>query len=296
MVIIDMAYGVVCNLMVANAKSGEIAREIAVFERQRYDLMIMGSSRCVCHYDDKLLSDSLGINAINAGYKGNGIILMYGRYHIIPKEHKPKLLLYDVEPAFDINEYKNDDNNRRYLAGMKYYFDKPGIKAIFHDVNWNEPLKMLSQLYRYNSKTLILLGNYLIKNDDHVTYSFYQPSYSNYMATDVNNNQHQKKDSLKLYYFEKLIEETSSDGVRLIVIASPKYRATSIEELETIIELCKKHDVPFWNYYLDMHDKKWFSDDVHLNYEGSQEFTKIISHRISNEALLVPNHTMRSLK
>ena len=77
--------------------------------------MTMGSSRCVCHYDDKLLSDSLGINAVNVGNKGNGIILMYGRYHVIPKNHKPKILIYDVEPAFDIIEYEEDDNNRPIL-------------------------------------------------------------------------------------------------------------------------------------------------------------------------------------
>lgn len=128
----------------------------------------MGSSRCVCHYDDQLLADSLDIDAINMGNKG------YGRYHLIPMENKPKILLYDVEPAFDIIEYEDDDNNRRYLSGLKSFYGEPGVKDIFRDVDCTEPVKMNSQMYRYNSKTLVMIGDYIKKGK--VNYSFFQPT------------------------------------------------------------------------------------------------------------------------
>lgn len=281
---VDISFGVACNYMVHHAHSGETARNNALFLQNKYDLMTMGSSRCVCHYDDNLLSDSLGINAVNAGNKGNGVILMYGRYHVIPKYHKPKILIYDIEPSFDLIEYEGDDNNRRYLAGMKSFYDVPGIKNIFRDVDWSEPFKMYSMLYRYNSKILVLLGDYL-KNEK-VNYSFYQPTRRDYVAAEVKEKPQRNVDKLKLKYFEKLIEETKNDGVKLIVVASPKYGATSTTELQPIVDLCKKYDVPLWDYYLDMHDTRWFCDNNHLNYDGSQEFTRTIIRRINEEKLL----------
>lgn len=282
--VVDIVYGYVCNYMVKNARSGETARVIGVLKHSCFDLMTMGSSRCVCHYDDQLLSDSLGIKAINAGNKGNGIILMYGRYHVIPTDKKPKILLYDIEPAFDIIEYENDDNNRRYLAGLKNVYDEPGIKSIFRDVDWSEPLKMHSQMYRYNSKTLVLLGDYIKKNK--VNYSFYQPTHRQYVATEVKRATTPNIDALKLKYFEKLITETKADGVQLIVVFSPKYGASSTTELKPIIDLCHEHSIPYLDYYLDMHDSKWFCDNNHLNYEGSQEFTRAIIQRIIKENLV----------
>lgn len=285
--VVDMVYGYACNYMVKHAHSGETARAMGVFKQGRFDLMAMGSSRCVCHYDDQLLSDSLGINAINVGNKGNGIVLMYGRYHIIPKENKPKVLLYDIEPSFDIIEYANDDNNRRYLSGLRMFYKEPGIRTVFSDVDCSEPLKMNSQMYRYNSKTFVLLGDFL--RHGMVNYSFYQPTHRNYVAAEVKEKPIRNNDSLKLKYFEKLIEETQADGVQLVVIASPKYGASSIADLQPIIDLCSKHSVPFWDYYLDMHDSKWFCDNMHLNYEGSQVFTKTIIRRITNENLINKN-------
>lgn len=281
---VDISFGGACKYMARHAHSGETARNNALFLQNKYDLMTMGSSRCVCHYDDKLISDSLGVNAVNAGNKGNGIILMYGRYHVIPKVHKPKILIYDIEPSFDIVEYEGDDNNRRYLAGMKSFYDVSGIKDIFRDVDWNEPFKMYSMLYRYNSKILVLLGDYLKKGK--VNCSFYQPTRRDYVAAEVKEKPQRNVDKLKLEYFEKLIKETKNDGVQLIVVASPKYGASSITELQPIVDLCQKYDVPFWDYYLDMHDTRWFCDNMHLNYEGSQEFTRTIIRRINEEILI----------
>lgn len=217
---VDVLYGIACEYIINNAHSGETARNHKVLNN-KYDLIAMGSSRCVCHYDDQLLSDSLGIDAINMGNKGNGVILMYGRYHLIPMEKKPKILLYDIEPAFDIIEYEEDDNNRRYLSGLKSFYGEPGVKDIFRDVDCTEPVKMNSQLYRYNSKTLVMIGDYIKKGK--VNYSFFQPTRRKYVAGKVVEKPHRENDTLKLKYFEKLIQETKTDGVQLVVVASPKY-------------------------------------------------------------------------
>ena len=281
--LMDYGYGLFSKYMVANAHSGSTAIFNRILKENENDLMIMGSSRCVCHYDDQLLSDSLGLRAVNVGYKGNGIILMYGRYRIIPKEHKPKLLIYDVEPSFDIVEYANDDNNRRYLSTLKAFYEEPGISEIFSKVDCIEPLKMHSQMYRFNSELFNLLGNYFRHDNNE---SFFQPSHSQFVeAQNEDNDGILAVDSLKLYYFEKLMDETKEDGVTLIVVASPKYSASNYEVLQPLVELCEKNEVPFWNYYLDMHDTRWFCNINHLNDDGAIEFSKIIANRVKTELL-----------
>lgn len=278
----DLSFGLVCKYLVENTHSGDTARINGLLKKNRYDVMTMGSSRCVCHYNDQMMSDSLGLNVINAGFKGNGIILMYGRYHIIPKDKKPSVLIYDLEPNFDVLTYYNDDNNRRYLSDLKMFYEEDGISDIFHSVDYLEPLKMQSNLYRYNSDAFVLIRNFVLKGK--VEYSFFLPTDKQYVISQ--NRGHEdihEQDSLKLYYMEKLMFETKADGVKMIVVASPKYGASSKNDLQPVYKLCLKHGVPFWDYYLDMQDTCWFCDNMHLNLKGSIKFTKKIIKRLQTE-------------
>lgn len=283
----DFAYGYICDYMVERSPLSNTGRNKVVFKNNRYDVMIMGSSRCVCHYNDKMMSDSLGLNVINVGEKGNGIILMYGKYHIIPKRNKPKVLIYDVEPNFDIEAYEADDNNHRYLAGLKPFFREDGIYDLFKKVDRTEPLKMNSSLYRYNSDLFGIVRDFIRPGS--ITYSSYKPTDKPYV--DLKNTPKDRDiDFVKAFYFEQLIEETRKDGVQLIVVASPKFGATTKFGLQPIEELCKKYSIPFWDYYYDMHDTKWFCDNSHLNYDGSLIFTQIIINRFADERILIDNN------
>lgn len=275
----DLGLSFVCKYMIDNTHSGDVARITGLLKKNHYDLMTMGSSRCVCHYDDQLMSDSLGLKVINAGFEGNGIILMFGRYHIIPKENKPQILIYDVEPSFDVLAYENDDHNRRYLSDLKMFYDENGISDIFRRVDRRESIKMQSSMYRFNSKLFVLIRDYIRKSG--VQYSFYQPTDRQYSPpVRKKEDTYWGNDSLKLHYMEQLMIDTKADGVQMIVVASPKYGATSTIDVQPVIDLCNKHGVPFWDYYLDMHDPRWFCDNMHLNREGSKEFTKAIIERI----------------
>jgi len=280
----DFGFGLVCKYMVDNTHSGETARINGILKKNHYDVMTMGSSRCVCHYDDQMMSESLGLNAINAGFKGNGIILMYGRYHIIPKEKKPSILIYDLEPTFDVLAYDNDDKNRRYLSDLKIFYGEDGISDIFNSVDYFEPLKMLSNLYRYNSDAFVLIRDFVRK--EAVEYSFFLPTDKQYdISQKCGYEEIYEQDNLKLYYMEKLMLETKADGVKMIVVASPKYGASSKKDLQPVYELCLKHGVPFWDYYLDMQDTYWFCDNMHLNLKGSEAFSKKIIKRLQTEIL-----------
>ena len=266
--------------MVEKSPSSPKERLSTILMQKHYDVMIMGSSRCVCHYDDNLMSDSLGLRTINVGEKGNGILLMYGLYHIIPINNKPQVLIYDIEPNFDYFFYEQDDHDKRYLSGLRPFFNEDGIEDIFFSVEKTEPLKMNSSFYRYNSNLFGVIRDYF--STDVMKYSSYKPTNTHY----VNNEGTSKErdvDPIKLHYFEQLINDTKKDNVKLIVVASPKYGVSDKKGIQPLKELCERNDVPFWDYYLDMHDTRWFCDNNHLNLQGSKVFTNTIVNRIRKE-------------
>ena len=81
----------------------------------------------------------------------------YNLFQMIVNRYLPKLIIYDVEQAFDLYEYRNDNNRTRYLAAQKPYIREPGIASIFMDVSREEYYKTLSGLCRYNSVSIPLL-------------------------------------------------------------------------------------------------------------------------------------------
>lgn len=119
---LDFVFGKVCNYMFSHPKGGETKALQYLVNDCDKDILIMGSSRAHCHYDDKMIEDSLGISCYNAGVEGNGIIMMYGLYKLM--KHKPKIIIYDLEPSFDLMEYAEDQNNTRYVSILKFFFEQ----------------------------------------------------------------------------------------------------------------------------------------------------------------------------
>ena len=90
-------------------------------------------------------------------------------------------------------------------------------------------------------------------------------------------------DSFKLDYVEKLLVLAKSKDVPIVVVASPKYGKTSSRELQPVIDICKRNNVDFWDYYADsefMQHKEWFVEPMHLNSKGANFFSKRIAAQI----------------
>lgn len=283
--IIDVGFGKMCDYMNAHSKGGLSKQTYDLCMKDQYDILIMGSSRAHHHYDPQIIEDSLGMSCYNAGCDGNGIILMYGIYQMIINRYKPNLIIYDVEQAFDLYEYKNDNNRTRYLALLKPYHDQIGIDQVFKDVSEKEYYKTYSGFCRYNSVSISLLIDYLKKR--HIDEKGYSPL-SGEIKTEPEKQAPipQVIDSVKLNYMQKFISDVVSREIPLIIVASPKYGVTNSNDLQPIKSICDKYNVPFADYYADsvfMAHKEWFKEPMHLNNVGARVFTeRICSSQIIN--------------
>ena len=277
----DIAIGRVFSHLEANAKGGFTYRDNYISHEMETDILLCGSSRCVRHYNPEIISDSLGLSCYNVGQMGNGILLCYGRLLMIEKRKKPRIIVCDITPSFDLLV---GDDNHRYLTWLKAHYDSPGIAEIFETVDGTEKYKMQSQLYRYNSRIVELL-----------TDCFFSGSSSNAdgfspLKGDMDKSKIRKPsknvekivfDPVKLDFVHKFIDEAK--GSRLIFVVSPSWYGMDTCQFEPLVSICKQRDIEFFDYSNDpkyVHNDRYFKDGSHMNARGADEFTRDLTVKL----------------
>ena len=272
--IIDFFAGKCLSIMVKHAKGGDNGRNNYICDVVESDVLIFGSSRAIHHYNPNIISDSLGLSCYNCGQDGNGSILNYGRYQLICQRYHPKLLIYDIMPRYDLLE---GEDNQKYLGWLKAYYDRPGIAELFEAVDFTEKYKMCSNMYRYNTKFIQIISDFLSPRQSKGINGFRPINKEmDLMKVPKNNTKGiYNEDSLKLYFLNKMID-TSSD-TKVVFIVSPSWNGMDTASIEPIRKICLQKKIPFYDFsnapkYL--HKNIFFRDGNHLNAKGADEFTK----------------------
>ena len=277
LIVVDKALGTVFAYMGEHAKGGYVGHHVYVTDKTNEDILIFGSSRAIHHYNPQIITDSLGMTCYNCGQDGNGIILFYGMWQMIKERYQPKMIIYDVNTGFDLYE---GESNAKFLGWLRMDYDRPGVKQIFEAVDSTEKYKMMSMLYRYNSKFMQNITDYV-----HPLFGIggngFLPLEGEMDTMKIREDDGVKKaqqvDSLKLGFINKLIDET--DDVELVLVASPMWYAPNEADYRPIRELCERRGVRFIDYRSDekyIHQNRYFKDGAHLNSFGADEFTKDI--------------------
>ena len=194
--------------------------------------------------------------------------------------YQPKIVIYDVTPAFDLLE---GEDNRRYLGWLKSEYENKEVKRIFEDIDPTEKYKMQSMMYRYNSTFLQIITDY--------SHPIFRISPDGFLPLEGEMNTMKLKDdssgeitsfsydSLKIAYLKSFIESAQDHGVKLMFVASPIWYGMSDAVFAPLEDLCFEKSVPFYNYANDTNyvgHNEMFKDGNHLNAFGADEFTKEI--------------------
>lgn len=280
---VDVSVGAFGRYLQGHAKGGSTRQFDDLVMKDRHDVLILGSSRAHHHYDAPFLRDTLGVDVYNAGFDGNGAVLADGVLEMVLNRYKPQLVLFDVEPDFDVNVYEKDNHHTRYIKNLKPYYREGGVSEIIKDVSMDEWRKVQSGLIRYNTEILgMAVDNLIDRGMDRRGFQ----SLSGKMEKDPEPKAPKKEelDPFKLAYVEKLIVLCQSNDVPLVLVGSPKYGKTDSEALRPVKDIANKYEVPFLDYYADpsfMAHKEWFKEPMHLNSEGARVFSKMIAQEIS---------------
>lgn len=279
LVVFDFIAGLGIKLLVKNAKGGDTARNEFIINKVKSPILIFGSSRGMCAYNSQIISKMLGMQCYNCANDGMGIILFWNRFQLIKRRYIPKMIIYDVWADFDLRENVDVAMN---LDALKLYYDYPEVKETFQEIDPMERYKMICRLYRYNGKILqILTDNLKPARTDILGW---RPKYGfmNYEPIGDGYYSKMKYDKLKLLYMQKLIEQCKKNKIKLIFMLSPFYKGVhNVTEIYApLISLCKKYQIPFYNFSSDKNianNKYYFVDSYHLNVEGATVYSKKIS-------------------
>lgn len=283
--LIDCGISALGGYLQSHAKGGSTRKLNDLVMKDKHDIIIFGSSRAVVHYDTPFISDTLGMDVYNAGYAGNGVVLSVGLLEMILERYKPQMVVFDVEPAFDIYEYSEDNNHVRYLKYLKPYYNRPGVSEIFKDISDEEWYKAHSGLIRYNTEIIPrVVDNVINRGMDPCGYT----PIKGVMTEDPKPEkelEQSKVDQFKLEYLQKLVTLCKSNNVPLLFVASPKYGKKNSDDIQPAKEIAERNDVPFLDYYTEvdfMNHKEWFKEPMHLNETGAREYSKLIADALSN--------------
>lgn len=283
MFILDRGFGVAMKYLQDNAKGGYVGHHNYILHQSNEDILIFGSSRAIHHYNPQIIEDSLGMSCYNCGQDGNGIVLFYGWWQLMKERHLPKVIIYDVNPDFDLIV----SDNVKYLGWLRSEYDNKEVKEVFEEVDPTEKYKMFSMLYRYNSKFLQNITDF-VHPVFNISSNGYLPLNGALEKMKIRKNfgnHSYEMDSLKLNYIQQLIEDANEEGVKVIMVASPIWYGQNPAIFEPVKKVCEQFHIPFYNYSSDVrfvHNDKMFKDGSHLNSYGADEFTNIIGQELKS--------------
>ena len=284
-VVVDVGIGFLGSYLQGHAKGGRTKQFDDLVMKDKHDVLVLGSSRAHSHYDTPFLSDILELDVYNGGNDGNGVILAYGILEMVLERYHPKLVIFDVEPAFDIIEYEQDYNHTRYISHLRPYYRKRVASEIIKDISSEEWYKVQSGMIRFNTEIIEILVDNII--DRGIEKCGYLPLNGRIeIEPEIKESKSTKIDMQKLQYIEKLIDLCQSNKVSIILVASPKYGTKNSIVLQPVKEIAKNYGVKFLDYYADkifMKHRDWFKEPMHLNKEGARQFSKMIACDLQNE-------------
>lgn len=278
MFILDRGFGVAMKYLQEHAKGGYVGHHNYILNQSNEDILIFGSSRAIHHYNPQIIADSLGMSCYNCGQDGNGIVLFYGWWQIMKNRHLPKMIIYDVNPEFDLLT----GDNVKYLGWLRSEYDNDDVKGIFEDVDPTEKYKMQSMMYRYNSKFLQNVIDYI--------HPIFQISPNGYLPLKgkmdrmkikykIGDKRKYKFDPIKMSLLKAFTNDVKGRNIQLLFVASPIWYGKDEDEFAPIKDLCDKEDVTFFNFSNDaafVRNDVLFKDGLHLNSSGADEFSKVL--------------------
>lgn len=276
--LLDFVTGKLCLWMMSHAKPSTMRNMYDFYRGSNADIVVLGSSRAMHHYDSRIIEDSIGMKCMNYGAMSNGLILMYGRYKMLIKKHAPKMIIYDLHPPFDIEK----SDNSKFIPSLRPFADYEDIRNYICRIDSGEKIKLYSFLYRFNSMLPELLATQF--RSDNNLFGGYAPLQGT-MKVSPSYVEHKiiEPDTLKLHILEEMISDCRKRGIRICFFVSPAYNRNFSNAAQPFLQLLKKYGVVCYCYDTKGSfpiDKQLFYDSYHLNDKGVTIFTKMIIPQI----------------
>lgn len=287
---LDFSIGNVLRYFYFKQESGLQYQATYAIEKTKEALLIFGSSRACNHYMPIAFEEKLGLSSYNVGRYGSPILYHLGVLKGVLKRYRPKIIILDL----NLQEFEKIEASYAVLSSLlPYYKTHPEIRSIILMRGKYERLKLLSNIYPFNSELLtIAIGNTELNKRRHDdikgflalrdTYKFPVKNYPfpQKYALDIN----------KLAAYKAFINDCKKNKIKLIIVCSPylsknRFKDSSIEIGK---QIAKKNNIPFLDYsnYIPLNNPNLYHDNPHLNVNGARIFSDLVASEISKTQII----------
>jgi hypothetical protein len=262
--------------------TGETGGKVNGIRRAKSEVVILGSSRALCHYDPLVFKKELHKTVFNGGINGQDIPYIRGVVDLILRDYKPRLFIINID-ATSISVNRQDFDRVTILA--PFIGESNAIRTMIYHRGIFEPVKYLSLSYRYNGKPLSILKNIFsheISGDGFEPLTGQLRSLNQPQATDTIDF-----DPYKLELLREAINISKKAGVRVVMANSPRWNqnykiASNQRPLFPVLDtIAAEESIPYLSITIEntpvFHDTALFKDVAHLNKQGAEIFSSIVA-------------------
>ena len=275
MVVMNIIINYSLNRMKRIAR-GTTAREMYIKDSLNTDVIILGSSRALHHYNPTIMEEVLRKSIYNCGEDKMGIIFNYGRFHIATRNRVPEVVIYDVEPDYDLLF----DDKTSYISGLRPYIKDSVIRQILIDVDPTERYKTRLVPYQFNNRLQQIAKDCINPSESYISgYSPYVGEMTIFIPQDYPQDHY---DTLKWKYIKRLADDCKGKST-LIFTISPQLSFHSDSVYAPLKKICKERDIALLNHFCDTtftNNWKLFHNSNHLQKSGADLYSKIIAQEI----------------
>ena len=280
----DRLIGLTFNKLYFTSNDKSIAKLRYTIDSTRQDIIILGSSRAQHHFNPSVIAKETGLSAYNCGFGGQGLAFSFVQLSEMTKRYHPKLVILEVSPEILLDP-ESEDKLRILLP---YANRDTLIRNILTRNNPLENVKLLSEIYPYNSKIINLLKALSQKPSD--PYNGYYPLDRQIDTTQkIVINSFKTSNGIaedKFYYLDRISNLCNEKNIPLFITISPYYSVNQdlMNLNDQIASRCELNRLNFENYssYPETYHKPMlFQDNAHLNDTGADLFSSAISKKIS---------------
>ena len=283
--LLDFSIGSVLKFFYFRQESGYDFSTTYSIEKTKADIVIFGSSRARNIFNTSIFGKEMGMTCYNAGRVGEPVFYHYAILKSILKRYTPKIVLL----SFDAGNFSiKQDAYDRLAVLLPYYDNHPELRSLIEMKGPHEKVKLVSNLYPYNSLLLSMItGNSAYgkrKYNDSNGFKSLRRNFFGALPT-FDYSIEKELDSIKVNTYRAFILDCIRANVQLFIVCPP-YMINSIGNDLSIIEgkkLAQEFHINFLDYSRDTFFTKrmeLFADYRHLNEKGVELFSNKVIENI----------------
>jgi hypothetical protein len=256
---------------------------------KKEDIVFLGSSRCLCHFDPRLFEATLGLSAINLGLDGHSDLaaqtLRLKDY--LAKNTPPKFVIMNFDPQISDGSFTSNNNFVHKNCFARYAYSPsltnlPFVKYFGFDfAERNIPLYALLKYKQFfDCLTLSNVDNSAIygyeKHDeawDTLSHPINKRIMTDYFDTSSANLDRIKE---RLNEINQICDQ---NNIRLICVQTPVYmEVAKATQFKLTDSMCNDLKIPFFDLNCDSidNDLSCFYNVNHLNTKGVKKMTNML--------------------